>query len=231
MSTERVSIPQKITRALPGARTRRAPRSGSRASGERTRLEILRAAKHVLATQGYARFRLRSVAAAAGLTVGNLAYHYPSKRQLVRALIPQLIDEYRVQIDTHLRTAKQRPASGFGALVVWLMRDSVSPQTSRLFRELWTIALHDEFIATAVDSFYAEVQETAAAHLRRNFPDLPTPTARAIVQLMGIISEGSNVLYATARRPTAPLSRVTRLAADLLVQAAQDSRSARETDT
>jgi AcrR family transcriptional regulator len=223
MTTERPTVPQKITRALAGARMRRAPRSGSRASSERTRLEILRAAKHILATQGYARFTLRRVAAAAGLTVGNLAYHYPSKRKLVRALIVLLIDEYRVQVETYLQSATQRSPTGFAALVIWLMRDSVSPQTSRLFRELWTIALHDEFIATAVDGFYAEVQETAAAHLRQNFPDLPTPTARAIVQLMGIISEGSNVLYSTARRPTAPLSRVTRLAADLLVHAAQAS--------
>ena len=45
-----------------------------------------------------------------------------------------------------------------------------------------------------------------------------------IVQLMGIISEGSNVLYGTARSPTAPLDRVTRLAGTLLVQAAQQLR-------
>jgi hypothetical protein len=101
------------------------------------------------------------------------------------------------------------------------MRDSVSTQTSRLFREFWTIALHDPFIAKAIDGFYAEVQETAAMHLRHNFPDLPPASVRAIVQLMGIISEGSNVLYGTTRKPTAPLGRVTKLACSLLVQAAQ----------
>lgn len=201
----------------------RSPRSGSRASGERTRSEILRAAKRVLATHGYARFTLRRVAHEAGLTVGNLAYHYPSKRNLVRALIMLLIGEYRAEVERRMRSTPSRSPGAFRSLVSWLMRDSVSTQTSRLFREFWTIALHDPFIAQAIDRFYAEVQETASIQLRHNFPRLPAGSVREIVQLMGIISEGSNVLYGTARAPTAPLSRVTRLACSLLVQAAQQS--------
>jgi AcrR family transcriptional regulator len=206
---------------LTGTSAPRAPRSGSRASGERTRVEILRAAKRVLATDGYARFTLRRVAGEAGLTVGNLAYHYPTKRNLVRALIMLLIDEYRMQVDARLRSAPSRSPGAFRSLVSWLMRDSVSAQTSRLFREFWTIALHDPVIANAIDRFYAEVQETASTHLRHNFPNLPRRSARDIVQLMGIISEGSNVLYGTARSPTAPLDRVVKLACSVLVRAAQ----------
>jgi hypothetical protein len=45
--------------------------------------------------------------------------------------------------------------------------------------------------------------------------------AQEIVQLMGILSEGSNVSHATAHAPTASMSRVTRLASRLLVQAAE----------
>ncbi|HEY3783845.1 MAG TPA: TetR/AcrR family transcriptional regulator [Steroidobacteraceae bacterium] len=208
---------------LEGTSTPRSPRSGSRASGERTRIEILRAAKRVLATQGYAHFTLRRVAGEAELTVGNLAYHYPSKRNLVRALIMLLIEEYRSQVAAHMRVAPSQSPGAFRSLVAWLMRDSASTQTSRLFREFWTIALRDPFIAKAIDRFYVEVQETASQHLRHNFPNLPPASCRAIVQLMGIISEGSNVLYGTARRPTAPLGKVTRLACSLLVLAAQQS--------
>ena len=210
--------------SIKGSLEPRAPRSGSRASSERTRAEILRAAKRVLATDGYARFTLRRVAREASLTVGNLAYHYPSKRTLVRALIMLLIDEYRSQIDARMRTAPSHSPRAFRSLVAWLMRDSVSAQTSRLFREFWTIALHDPVIAATIDRFYAEVQETASTRLRRNFPNLSPRSVREIVQLMGIISEGSNVLYGTARSPTAPLDRVTRLAGTLLVQAAQQLR-------
>ena len=217
------SVASKDVARADETRSPRIPRSGSRASGKRTREEILRAAKHVLATDGYARFTLRRVASEAGLTVGNLAYHYPSKRELVRALIMLLIAEYRVQVEAHMRTTPSGSPRAFKSLVAWLMQDSVSTETSRLFREFWTIALHDPFIAKAIDTFYAEVQETAATHLRQNFPSLPNATVREIVQLMGIISEGSNVLYGTARAPTAPFARVSRLACSLLVRAAQGS--------
>jgi AcrR family transcriptional regulator len=223
MRLTRTRITAKVAVSQAAPASSRSPRSGSRASGRRTRAEILQAAKRVLATHGYARFALRRVASEAGVTVGNLAYHYPSKRTLVRALIMLLIGEYRVQVENHMRTARSRSPDAFRSLVVWLMRDSVSAQTSRLFRELWTIALHDPFIARAIDRFYAEVQETASVHLRHNFPKLSAGAVGEIVQLMGIISEGSNVLYATARNATAPFDRVTRLASSLLVRAAQGS--------
>ena len=205
------------------ARTRRSPISGSRASSERTRSEILRAAKGVLATDGFARFSLRRVAKLAGLTVGNLAYHYPSKRDLVHALIKSLIEEYRTQVDTYLRSPRRRSRRSFAALVVWMMRDSVSVQTSRIFREFWTLAMHDELIAAAIDGFYTEVHKTTAILLRKNFPNLTLRTAKDIVQLMALISEGANVLYATARAPIPPMRRVSRLASMLLVQAAGQS--------
>jgi AcrR family transcriptional regulator len=217
------SISAKDTVQAKGQDSPRLPRSGSRASGKRTRVEILRAAKHVLATDGYARFTLRRVASEASLTVGNLAYHYPSKHELVRALIMLLIGEYRTQVATHMRSTPSKSPRAFRSLLSWLMRDSVSTQTSRLFREFWTIALHDPFIAKAIDTFYAEVQETVSTHLRHNFPKLPSGTVREIAQLIGIISEGSNVLYGTARNPTAPIGRVTKLACGLLLQAAQRS--------
>ncbi|HEX3848961.1 MAG TPA: TetR/AcrR family transcriptional regulator [Steroidobacteraceae bacterium] len=206
-----------------GRRSSRTPRSGSRESGRQTRQEILRAAKHVLATHGHARFTLRRVAKEADLTVGNLAYHYRSKRELIRALIALLIADYRREEEMRLRGAPRRSSRAFGALLAWLMQDSVSPETSRLFRELWTMALHDTFIAKAIDGFYTEVNETVTEVVRQHFPNLRPSAAREIVQLIGIISEGSNVMYATARKPTAPFQRVCRLACSLLVRAAQNA--------
>jgi AcrR family transcriptional regulator len=202
---------------------RGAPRSGSRASSVRTKHRILRAAKSVLADSGYAKFTLRLVASKAGVTVGNIAYHYPSKRELVRALITLLIQDYRVQVETYLRASAKHSSNAFAALVVWLMQDSVSRQTNRLFREFWSIALRDPVIATAMDRFYEEIQETATIKLQESFPDLPLRRARAIAQLMGIVSEGSNVLYGTAQRPVAPLADVSDLASALLVHAAKQT--------
>jgi AcrR family transcriptional regulator len=204
-------------------RASRAPRSGSRASGQKTRQEILRAAKHVLATEGHARFTLRRVAKEADLTVGNLAYHYRSKRELIRALIGLLVADYRREEEIRLRSASKRSSKALGSLLAWLMQDSVSPETSRMFRELWTMALHDPFVANAIDRFYAEVNETVTAVVRRHFPNMRASRAREFVQLIGVLCEGSNVMYATAKRPIAPFRRVCRLACSMLVEAAESA--------
>jgi hypothetical protein len=134
-----------------------------------------------------------------------------------------LIQDYRAQVETYLRASAKRSSNAFAALVVWLMQDSVSRQTNRLFREFWCIALRDPVIATAMDRFYEEIQETATIKLQEGFPDLPVRRARAIAQLMGIVSEGSNVLYGTAQRPVAPLTDVSDLASALLVHAAKQT--------
>jgi AcrR family transcriptional regulator len=163
------------------------------------------------------------VAKEADLTVGNLAYHYRSKRELIRALIGLLVADYRREEEIRLRGASKRSSKALGSLLAWLMQDSVSPETSRMFRELWTMALHDPFVANAIDRFYAEVNETVTAVVRRHFPNMRASRAREFVQLIGVICEGSNVMYATAQKPIAPFKRVCRLACSMFVEAAESA--------
>jgi AcrR family transcriptional regulator len=189
-----------------------------------TQAQILRAASHVLATVGYARMTMRAVAREAGIAVGNVVYYFPSKRSLIHALILSLVAHYQGKSNEYLRNAGG--GGGFAPLVEWFIRDSVSRKTSRVFRELWAMALHDTAIAEAMDRFYAESHRTAAALLRVAWPQLSRQRAHDIVQLMGAISEGSNVIYATEPRSTKSLARVARLAGELLVHAASSARSA-----
>jgi AcrR family transcriptional regulator len=194
-----------------------------------TPAEILRAARKVLVSVGYARLTMRAVAGQAGLTVGNLAYHFPSKRGLVRALILSLVADYQAKSNEYLRSVGHRRRGGFAGLLRWLVEDSVSAETSRLFRELWVMALHDEVIAEAMDRFYAQAHERVVLLLRLTQPALRRRRAQDIVQLMGAISEGANVLYATTSGSASrrSLQRYSRLAGELLVSAArQPARAA-----
>jgi AcrR family transcriptional regulator len=164
---------------------------------------------------------MRAVAREAGIAVGNVVYYFPSKRSLVHALILSLVAHYQGKSNEYLRNADH--GGGFAPLVEWFIRDSVSRETSRLFRELWAMALHDKAIAQAMDRFYAESHRTAVALLRVARPRLSRQRAHDIVQLMGTISEGSNVIYATAPRSAKSLTRVAKLAGELLVAAAAGS--------
>jgi AcrR family transcriptional regulator len=195
--------------------------SKSKVSADRsakTRARILEAASAILSASGHARLTMRRVAADAGLTVGNLTYHYPSKRGLIQALILSLIAEYKAKFAEYLLlNAPTNSRDGLAELIVWLVEDSVSRQTSRLFREFWNLAIHDNKIGESLDQFYDEVFSSAAASIAQRNAAINLVELRELMQLTAFISEGSNVLYATVQKPSVSLNRVIRLAQNLIV--------------
>lgn len=195
--------------------------AGARAARRKpdTRSEILKAARHVLATAGYARLSMRAVAREADVAVGNVVYYFPSKRSLMHALIMSLLAHYKINAREYLRNPSGK--TGFAELLRWYMSDSVSRETSRVFRELWAMALHDPAIAKAMDRFYDELHRLAAAQLRVVWPELSRQRAHDIAQLLGTLSEGTNPIYATASRSARSLARVAQLAGELLILAAR----------
>jgi AcrR family transcriptional regulator len=180
-------------------------------------VEILWAAERVLATAGYAAFTIRAVAAAAGITPGNLAYHYKTKRELIRAVITSMIAEYSKKIDDSLKTSSSESADTFAKLIGWLIHDSTTPVTSRIFRELWAMALHDPFIKEAVENLYARCAMRIVNVLRQSNPDLGAVEAKEIAYLLLMICEGTNPIYGTCPRRDAPISKVSKLAVGALM--------------
>lgn len=201
------------------------PTPGSPDSSDRTRVQILWAAERVLATAGYAAFTVRAVAAAAGITPGNLAYHYKTKRELLRAVITSMIAQYSKKIDESLHTPSPEPADAFAKLIAWLIHDSTTPVTSRLFRELWAMALHDPFIQEAVDTLYSRCALRIVNVLHQSHPDLGPVEAKEIAYLLLMICEGTNPIYGTSPRRGAPISKVSKLAVGALLQLVKQRRT------
>jgi AcrR family transcriptional regulator len=201
------------------------PTPGSPDSSDRTRVEILWAAERVLATAGYAAFTVRAVAAAAGITPGNLAYHYKTKRELIRAVITSMIAEYSKKIDESLKTPSSESPDAFAKLIAWLIHDSTTPVTSRLFRELWAMALHDPFIKDAVESLYARCAMRIVNVLHQSHPDLGAIEAKEIAYLLLMICEGTNPIYGTCPRRGAPISKVSKLAVGALLHLVKERQT------
>jgi AcrR family transcriptional regulator len=184
-----------------------------------TRDGILAAAREVLFRQGYEQLTTRRVAERAGITVGNLTYHFPSKRELLRALIQRLVAEYSAGIERFFADLGLPPEQKFKALIEWLMADSVVPESNRIFRELWAMALHDQFVARAIDDFYDEAIERIAQVLCHSYAGLSKASADAIAHLLATISEGSGVLYGTRQTRTIDHAATTALAVEVLATA------------
>jgi AcrR family transcriptional regulator len=81
------------------ARRVRAPRRGESGAANPTRRRILAAALTLFNAQGTARVTTNHVAAAAGLSPGNLYYWFRNKQELVRALVGQWLVEFEQHWD------------------------------------------------------------------------------------------------------------------------------------
>ncbi len=191
---------------IPNSRPTGKSGSRRRASGSRrsttsadTRQVILAAAEKVLIRVGYANFTTRKVAAAAGIAVGNLTYHFPNKVELTEALIDYILDRYIDQIRNPTLGAPNDVASGnpLANLVRWTISDAVTPPIGRICRELWAMACHQKFAARAMDGFYRKVTNAAAQLAQTSFPAMTGDEAAHLTYFMAILSEGAVVLFGT----------------------------------
>ena len=207
------------TRRKAGAHAAPPRMRGSAASGANTRDLVLKSARELLIRDGYADFSIRRVADAAGITVGNLTYHFPSKRELVRALIESLIADYLGAKQRLYADAFAQPERRLEQLIDWLMKDAASASTQRLFRELWTMALHDPAVARIVDDFYDYGIDAIASTLRDENPALSHGAALELAHMIALVIEGTSVIFGTRSQRKVPLERLTQVVSDMIAHA------------
>ena len=181
-----------------------------------TTARILDCAREVLVRQGYTGFTMRAIGEAAGISPGNLAYHFPSKQILLRAVVDHIVTGYATQFEALLTDTNDPPDQGLKSLTQWLLADAVTEESVRTFRELWAISLHDDVIRGAVDELYNDLMSSVVEMLQRSYPDVEVRALQEIVQVLALFSEGSIVLYGTCRDRVVSHDRMIELVLRLL---------------
>lgn len=70
-----------------------APAPGNRRRGEARREELVRASYNLLVERGFEGFRVREVAQRAGVNIATLHYYFPTKEDLIRAVVASIVRE------------------------------------------------------------------------------------------------------------------------------------------
>lgn len=180
---------------------------------------IVLSARQVLISHGYAGFTTRRVAEAAGISLGNLTYHFPAKRGLLRALVASLVASYSKRFEELLASAPPPCEGELGPFVRWLLLDSTDEDTVRLFRELWALSLHDDEIRRAVDDFYDDMIALVGRLIRATRPGASELAVSEVIHLLALISEGSAVIYGLRPERAVPVERVIELVTAMLESA------------
>ncbi|GAA4687784.1 hypothetical protein GCM10023347_49310 [Streptomyces chumphonensis] len=197
--------------------------SPATSKGNQRRTALLDTARRILLTSGGAELTMRAVADAAGIRLGHLQYYFPSRSDLLAALLERILADSLERIAALTPNteghggAKDRGTDGecceadAGPALESILADHDDPDLIRLFTEVWAMAAHDTQAAEAVTAFYAAYVEQLTAFIRERAPQTGPEEARSRAEVFVMLMEGASLFRSgVAGRPTAPTEALLR---------------------
>ncbi|WP_164156929.1 TetR/AcrR family transcriptional regulator [Sandarakinorhabdus rubra] len=169
------------------------PREGGYVRGDKTREDILRAALGLLVEDGYRALSMRRVAAACGMRLGNLTYHFPTREDLLRALFEAVIGSYEVEFAEIARLPGPAPEVQLVAVCQLILDDIRTKKTTHLFPELWALSNHDAFVLERVQELYARARQPILEAIAAMRPDLDEATRQDLALFISASMEGLTI--------------------------------------
>nr|WP_145492675.1 MULTISPECIES: TetR/AcrR family transcriptional regulator [Streptomyces] len=164
--------------------------AGPTAKGLRRRNELLDAAERLLSATGEA-LTLRAVADEAGVRLGHLQHYFPTRADLLAALLDRVLTTSLERIAE--RTEPAGEAAAPAVVLDSVLGDHDEPSLVSLFTKVWSMAAHDEPAAEALRSFYADYAGHVIAIVRRHLPGLDEAEARARAEVFVMVVEGAAI--------------------------------------
>ena len=187
--------------------------------------KMLDAAELVLIRDGYHALSTRRVAAECGVSLGHLTYYFPAKDELLRAMISAVMARYGERMRIASAAAEARTREDLRALLDWLLCDTVTKETSGLFRELWVLAKHDAVAARAVLQFYESLIESFVQTAAQVYPSIEAQRLRQIGHVIGMLTEGGTVLFAGPGERSVDFEEVRPMAIQMVMQLLEPVRA------
>jgi len=134
------------------------PGTGTYNKGQERIEQILSSARDILINKGYSGLSMRKIATAVGITIGNLHYYYPSKKDLLADLLDHVIEGYLLAFGSARAEAGSSALNQFTAIINFIIDDLNTHETTNFFPELWALANHDEQAAERMHELYRKAR-------------------------------------------------------------------------
>lgn len=170
--------------------------TGTRRGGQKSASRILAAARELLVRSGSARFSMREIAAQAGLHLANVQYYYPTRDDLVRALLFDTGRSYRRAYEQCLAVAGEDRVARFRAILEFNLRDLATRATRRYFLQLWALlSTLDRGSGRRLNELYEIDIDQLSERIAEIDPAAPEPVVRRRATLLAAQIEGLMIVH------------------------------------
>lgn len=191
-----------------------------RKRGQDRVLHILDVGLRILAGEGYAKFSLRSVAAASGIELGNLQYYFRTKQDLLRAVLEHATRRYEEEYEKLLSRKSHAPGRRLQTVVEYLLEDLRDAESAGFFYQLWARAYHDPFVAKMMEGIYDRHRDNLAALMKPLDETMDEVTRRRRATILAALIEGLMLFIGYGKRRDRALAGLEREVLALAVRLA-----------
>ncbi len=167
--------------------------SGIYPKGQETAVNILNAAERILIENGYRSLSIRRVAREAGITAGNLQYYFPTKDDLIKALLDKIIQVYLDDFERLRHQVGSDPDEQFAAVIALVVKDLNLKKTSHFFPEVWALANHEDHVSEMLDAMYNKYRAIVQEIVQQMNPSLTASQARKLTLFITSSIEGHTI--------------------------------------
>ncbi|OON60688.1 TetR family transcriptional regulator [Massilia sp. KIM] len=135
--------------------------------------DILRAARALLASEGYAGLSMRRVAQETGMSLSNLQHYYASKDLLVEAMLLTTMDEFQAKMDRIAAEMAGRPQlERFLSTVDMFLEEITEPVMHAVFFEIWALAARHSFASSLMGKMIGRERKAIYGLIRGLNPEI-----------------------------------------------------------
>lgn len=156
--------------------------------------KILSAARNIFLSDGYAALSMRKVAAAAGISLGNLGYYFGSKSDLFESMIDDVLAGYRKRWDQISTEHAEDATEQLDRYLDFHYDDCQRSDTQQFFYQFWAVSSHDDFVAQARERAYSEFHAQLFTLCRQLRPRLGKASLDRRIHLLTAFIEGMTVV-------------------------------------
>ena len=161
--------------------------------------EILDAARHVLAQEGYAEFSLRRIARRVNIRLSTLQHYFPSRDDLFRAVVERTVADYDAAYVRHSAQWGKSARSKLAGMVRYLLDDLRQPDTAGFFVEFWARGMRDPTAGRLLHQAYRHHRDRIRIAMAPLNPSISGRTAELRALLVAALIEGMTLFIGGQR--------------------------------